>query len=140
MEASISYGFLSCVKLIFTCSPSNQYSPFSAHDDIVALTEMKKPHKHIVHTLYFYQVCASNVVIYDIDKFLLCRYKIHFFKLVVLISTQLACKYCPGMELFPSFFLSLFFNLILVQRVKIVFLDSSAWWWTLHYFALFSGY
>lgn len=98
METSISYGFLSCVKLIFTCSCSNQYqfSPFSARDDIPAHTEMKKPHKHTVHTLHFYWVCASNVLIYDIDKFLLCLGKIHFFKFMVLISTQLACKYSPA--------------------------------------------
>lgn len=92
-----------------TCSCSNHYefNPFSAHDDILAHTETKKPHKHAVHTLHFYWVCASNVLIYDIDKFLLCLGKIYFLKLVVLINTQQACKFSPGMELLPSFFLSL---------------------------------
>lgn len=104
-----------------------QFSPFSAHNDILAPTET---HKHTAPTLHFYSVCASNVLIYDMDKFLLCIGKIHFLKLVVLISRQLTWKYSPGMELLPSSFPSLFLNQLLAQRVEILFLDSSAWWWT----------
>lgn len=93
MEASINYGFLSSAKLIFTCSRSNQhhFSPFFAHGGILANTETKKPHEHAVYTLHFYQVCILNVLIYDVDKFLLC-----LLKLVVLISTQQAHKYSPA--------------------------------------------